>query len=334
MAKFTRKRKFNKKIYTFDEAEKIVINIKQLDGLSEETLKAYYRIFIDFKKYWGSEIDLSTLTISDARNYVKWNLYEKTPYKNSSRQDLSHKKGVSIKTTNSYIIMAKSVFNLLEKEGISDNIFKDIKKVKEHEKPIETLSVTEINTLFKAFDKRNYVDFRDYVICHFMLDAFSRIGETVNVQKSDINFESRSVIFKQTKGKKIRTVPLSIETIRLLEELIQENEDSDSEFVFLNIFGNKVNDDTVRKNIYKVAKRSGVITNIHPHIFRHTASRMYIEQGGNLRVLQLILGHASSETTERYAHVLDSTIEEYHKEFSPIKQLKKKAKTKTSRNNK
>lgn len=78
---------------------------------------------------WGSDIDVNTLTVDDARNYVQWNLYEKTPYANSSRQDLANEKGISVRTTNGYIIMAKALFNVLEEEGIATNIFKDIKQV-------------------------------------------------------------------------------------------------------------------------------------------------------------------------------------------------------------
>ena len=61
-----------------------------------------------------------------------------------------------------------------------------------------------------------------------LLDAFSRVSETINIKIKDIDFDKKAVTFKRTKGRKVRTVPLSNESLKLLEELIQENEDTDS----------------------------------------------------------------------------------------------------------
>lgn len=279
-----------------------MIKIKQIEGVADETINAYHRLFNDFDKFFGEGTDVTKLTEDDAIDYVHWQLNEKTPYEFSSRQDLKHEKGVSVKTANSYLIMAKSAFNVLNQRGITDHIFKDIKTIKEHEKQIDTLTVNEINKLFKEFDKTLYTEFRDYVICNVLLDGFARIGETLEVRVDDIDFDKKAITFKRTKGKRIRTVPLSNQTLKLLEELIEENEEFDTDYVFLTIFGEQLDTDTFRKRLDDIAERAEIKTNVYPHIFRHTASKMFIEQGGNLRVLQLILGHASVETTQRYAH--------------------------------
>ncbi|GIN58477.1 tyrosine recombinase XerD [Lederbergia ruris] len=327
-----RKRKyFEDEIFSLKDAKELILKIKMLDGVTDLTLRAYKLLFNDFEKFFGNDVDVKSLTVDDARDYIFWQLHEKEPYSNSSRRNKKGEKGVSIRTANNYLILAQSVFNVLEKEGITFNIFSSIKKIKEHEKMIETLTTDEINKLFRTFNKKNYVEFRNYVACHLMLDAYSRVSETLNIRRSDIDFKRKSVTFKRTKNKKIRTVPLSNETLKLLRELIKENEDFDSEYVFLTIFGEPLDDATFRKNLYEVAERAEIKKNVYPHIFRHTASKMFIEQGGSIRILQTILGHASVETTERYAHVLDQTIENYHEHFSPIKKLKKKSKTRTSR---
>lgn len=151
------------KVYTFKEARKLAIKIKEFEGLSKYSIKAYNRVFNDLDKFFGKETDATKLTIDDARDYIYWQLHEKTPYQKSSRQDFKNQKGVSINTANNYLILAQAVFNVFEKEGITYNIFKPVKQIKEHEEVVETLSVDEINQLFKTFDKRAYTEFRGYV---------------------------------------------------------------------------------------------------------------------------------------------------------------------------
>src|SRR5699024_10975487 len=319
--------------FTLKEARELVIKIKKLDGMADSTILTYHRVFNDLEQYFKSDkIDVKSLTVNDARDYVSYQLHEKTPYKNSSRQDYANTKGISISTTNHYIIMCRAIFNVLEQEEIiENNIFKKVNIIKQDEEEIETLTIDELKRLFKTFDKRNYVDFRNLVACHVMLDAFSRVSETLSIKHSDIDLKKGAITFKRTKGRKIRTVPISRETLRLIKELIRENEVFDTDYVFLTIFGEQLDSDTFRKDLYRAADKADIKKNVYPHLLRHTASKMFMEDGGNIRVLQLILGHASVETTERYAHVLDSTVADIHENYSPISRLKKRSKTRTSR---
>src|SRR5699024_9012979 len=104
-------------------------------------------------------------------------------------------------------------------------------------------------------------------------------------KQSDVNFDSKTIIFNKTKSKKMRVVPVSDKTLKLIKELIKENEVFDTNYLFLTITGNNVNSDTFRKNLNLVAKRAGISSNVYPHVFRHTASKMFIQEGGNIRVL-------------------------------------------------
>ncbi|WP_010651186.1 tyrosine-type recombinase/integrase [Oceanobacillus massiliensis] len=195
------------------------------------------------------------------------------------------------------------------------------------------MTVNEINKLFRSMDKSIYTEFRDYVALHVMLDSFGRVDEVLSVKKSDIDFEHKSITFQRTKNRRVRTIPLTRQSIKLIEELINETEDFESEYLFLSVFGTRLTPGTFRKHLREIVDRSGIDKRIHPHLFRHTASKMFLEQNGSLRVLQSILDHADSSTTARYAHVLDDTIKVQHGQFTPINLLKKKAKTRTKRSN-
>src|SRR5699024_3430248 len=261
---YKKRRATNIDKFTLRDAKELVIKIKQLENLSEQTIKSYKRIFIDLAKFFTFDVDVKQITQQDVRAYINWNLHEKILYENSSR--VKNEKGVSVSTLNNYLIVCRAIFNvLLDEQLVTENVFKKIPYLKEDEEVIETLTIDEINKLFNSFDKRSYVQFRNYVACHVMLDCFSRITETLNLRVDDIDFDKNSVTFKRTKGRKIRSVPLSLKTKRLLKELIKENEVFDSDYLFVTIHGNKLNDSTLRKNLKDVAEKSGITKRIHSH---------------------------------------------------------------------
>lgn len=318
-----------KRTYSIDDARNVVIKLKELEGVSKHTIEGYVKFWNDMDRFFDEKMNVADLTVDDARDFIHWQLHEKTPFLKANRLD-DTKKGISVSSVNTYLTYAKSSFKILEQEGITTNIFAPINKIKNREKKIETLSVEEINKLFRTMDKSIYTEFRDYVACHVMLDSFGRIDEVLSVKKSDIDFEHKSITFQRTKNRRIRTIPLTNQSLKLIEE----TEDFNSEYLFLSVFGTRLRPDTFRKHLREIVKRSGIDKRIHPHLFRHTASKMFLEQNGSLRVLQSILDHADSSTTARYAHVLDDTIKAQHKQFTPINLLKKKAKTRTNRGKK
>jgi len=78
-----------------------------------------------------------------------------------------------------------------------------------------------------------------------------------------------------------------------------------------------------RANLKRYCSIYGVKTHITPHMFRHTAAMLFLENGGNMRVLQKILGHKRIATTEIYAHVSDNLIMAQQNDYSPMSQIMK-----------
>lgn len=321
------------KIITVDDARKIVLKIKQLEGLSQNSIFQYEKTFNEFDRFFGDKKDVTTLTIDDARNFMYWQLHEKIQFKNHKYRK-TKPKGVSIGTANTYLTYAKSIFNILVNEGIvEESIFENIHNIKQKEKKIETLTVQEINKYLRSLNKEWYSEFRMYVLIHVLLDSFGRINEVLCVRKEDIDFEKYAITFTNTKNGKLRIVPVTKKTVKLLEELIEETEEFESEYVFLTHHGNPLSPDSARKHLRDLSERIGVnITGFH--IFRHTASEMFLRQNGSMRVLQKILGHSELSTTSIYAHVLDETVKNQHEQFSPLNLIhdKERRKTRTRRN--
>lgn len=218
--------------------------------------------------------------------------------------------------------MCKSIYQtLLELNYIQCNPFKDIKCLKRQNERIKTIPPEDINKLLNSLDTNYYTDFRMYVAIHVFLDTFGRIDEVLSIKKADIDFDKRSIYFPNTKNNEGRYVMFSLKTKKLLVELIDEMRDYNNDYVFLAVDGGKFTNQAFRNQLKKYCNEYNIKTNITPHMFRHTSSMLFLENGGNIRVLQKILGHKKLATTEIYAHVSEDLMTLQQENYSPLDQI-------------
>ena len=213
---------------------------------------------------------------------------------------------------------------------------KSIKNVTEDEEQIEVLTVDELNALLRIPNQREYSGFRDYVLMTVLLDGMTRISETLALQVSNIDFQSQIIMIqaKNTKSRKARIIPIQKQTAQLLKELIAENEEFETNYVFVTNCGEQMKSNHFRKRLKAYGEKAGITKNVHPHLFRHTGATMFLESGGDIRHLQMLLGHADLRMVIRYTHLSNKALVEQHKQFSAMRQLGKanqKQKRKTSR---
>lgn len=328
--KFRKTKRYTKRknqTFSIDDAREYLLRVKQLEGLSKSSIHNYEKVFNDFDRFFGEDTDINSLTVDDARNFIHWQLNEKTQFLKCKRK-MNKKKGVSITSVNTYLQYSKAIFGtLIDESVVKENIFAPIKPIKQQKKQIDTLTIEEIRKLFRAMDKSLYTDFREYVVCHVLLDSFGRIEETLSVKKSEVDFDHHTITFNKTKNGRYRIIPLTKKTLKLIAELIEETEDFNSEYLFISTHGTKLRPDTFRKHLREIVKRAGIDKRIHPHLFRHTASRIFLDQNGSIKVLQKVLDHSDLSVTSRYAHVLDKTVKEQHDLYSPVNLIHERRKT-------
>jgi integrase len=128
-------------------------------------------------------------------------------------------------------------------------------------------------------------------VCRLALGTGLRWGELTRVQASDV--ERGFLVIHQTKSRKVRRVPLS-------RELLQEVSSHVGKLVGFAVV-------SPGSFAQAVKTRSG-IGRFHVHQMRHTFACQWLERGGSLAALQQILGHASIETTQRYARLTDDVV--------------------------
>lgn len=207
----------------------------------------------------------------------------------------------------------KSFFNYLIFEDYrSDHPLELIDTPKTGRKLPDTLSVDEIDSLIEAIDLATNEGERNRAMLETLYGCGLRVSELVALKISDLFFEE-GFIKITGKGNKQRFVPISEITqkyIQIYKENIRNNVTIQKGFedtLFLNRRGRQL----TRAMIFTIIKNLAVQINLNktisPHTLRHSFATHLLENGADLRSIQLMLGHESITTTEIYVH-LDRTF--------------------------
>ena len=185
----------------------------------------------------------------------------------------------------------------------------------------DTLSVEEIDALIAGIDLTTDEGHRNRAIIETLYGCGLRVSELVSLRLSDLFFDE-GFIRVLGKGNKQRLVPIGSHTQKEINNYLlyqrkkvpQVKEFSD--IVFLNRRGKQLTRAMIFTIIRQVAANIGLAKQISPHTFRHSFATHLLENGANLRAIQLMLGHESITTTEIYTHVehayLSQVINTYH----------------------
>ena len=216
----------------------------------------------------------------------------------------------------------KSFFNYLIFEDYrKDTPLELIEVPKTGRKLPDTLSTKEIDALLAAIDLSTPEGERNKVMLETLYSCGLRVSELISLKISDLFFEEGFVKITG-KGNKQRFVPVGNATIRLITQYvnltrvhvpIQKNfEDT----LFLNRRGKQLTRAMVFTIIKDLAIKIGLHKTISPHTFRHSFATHLLENGADLRSIQLMLGHESITTTEVYMHLdrkfLTEVLNSYH----------------------
>jgi len=219
----------------------------------------------------------------------------------------------------------KSFFNYLIFEDYrNDNPLELIESPKTGRKLPDTLSVEEIDALIAAIDLSSNEGERNRAILETLYGCGLRVSELTTLKISDLYFDE-GFIKITGKGNKERFVPIGKLTKKYIEIYKDEvrpdlnikkgHEDT----LFLNRRGNQLTRAMIFTIIKDLAIKVGLHKNISPHTLRHSFATHLLENGADLRSIQLMLGHESITTTEIYVHLDRSFLKEVMHTFHPRK---------------
>lgn len=185
----------------------------------------------------------------------------------------------------------------------------------------DTLSEQDINNIIGAIDLSKPEGERNRAILETLYSCGLRVSELTNLKISDLFFDE-GFIKVTGKGDKQRFVPIvkstqkyiSIYMTEIRKHLPIKKEYDDT--LFLNRRGRQLTRAMIFTIIKQLVEKIGLKKTVSPHTFRHSFATHLLENGADLRAIQLMLGHESITTTEIYMHVdrsqLTKAIETYH----------------------
>jgi len=185
----------------------------------------------------------------------------------------------------------------------------------------DLLSLNEIELLITHLDLGHPQGHRNRAILETLYGSGLRVSELVNLSLSNLFF-NESLIRITGKGNKQRLVPMGvvakkyleiyIHDIRSINKIHPEHQD----IVFLNRNGKRLTRQMIFMLIRSLATKANIQKKIGPHTFRHSFATHLLENGADLRSIQILMGHESITTTEVYTHLdtqhLRSVVEQFH----------------------
>ena len=239
-------------------------------------------------------------------------------------------KNVNARSQARIISGLRSFFGYLVFEDyIKINPLDHIESPKVGKKLPDTLSIKEIDQLIDAVElTKEYNGYRtgerDRTILETLYSCGLRVSELTNLKISDLFFDE-GFIKVTGKGDKQRFVPIDDATQKYItiykdevrSKIKVQKEDTDT--LFLNHRGKQLTRAMIFTIIKRLAEKIELKKIISPHTFRHSFATHLLENGADLRAIQLMLGHESITTTEIYMHVDRSHLREVLKKFHPRK---------------
>lgn len=253
------------------------------DGKSENTYKGYKQDLKTFFKFCPKPV--KELSIMDLRQYL--NGLTTT--------------GKAVRTrTRAMAAIGGYLKFCVDNEVLDHNCADKIKKPKIPKSLPKFLTHEELQGIIEAATCT-----RTKAIIHTLYATGARVSELCNLNREDINLETRRVNIQHGKGDKQRFVMLSDTAVGLLKDYWAERTD-DGPSVFLNEHGNRLNPSNVQELVRGLGKKAGVKQKVHPHLFRKSVASHMVQKGVSIQIVSEYLGHQNLDTTRVYAALVDT----------------------------
>ena len=275
-------------------------------GLSKNTISSYQTDIGGFNKWCSDQaIKFSEVNLRHAENFIV-----------SLR-----KKELAPASISRKISSLKSLFIYLKKhQHIKTNPFQDLVLPKIPKSLPKSMSMAEVNTLLDAPDTSTFIGLRDKTMLELMYATGLRVSELVNLKYSSFDFE-RSVIKVLGKGSKERIIPFGDSALSWLKQYIdfrrQNNLSMNSKHFFISQKLSQVTRQSFWQRVEHYQKIASIPYKISPHTLRHAFATHLLNNGADLRSVQMLLGHSDLSTTQIYTHIAKQRLSEMIKKHHP-----------------
>jgi integrase/recombinase XerD len=276
-------------------------------GLAPLTLESYAHDLQDFRAFLRSQKRESweEATLEDFQHYL------------ASLQS----RGLSARSRARRLSALRQFFRFLQREErLPANPVELLDSPRLPLKLPKVLNEQEVEALLSAVDASTPQGQRDAALLEVLYATGLRVSELVGLTIKQVDLR-RGVVRPLGKGHKERLVPMVAQAVEKLKLYLKEGrpqllKGKDSPFVFVNQRGGGL----TRQGFWKILQRYALLAglgHLSPHTLRHSFATHLLGRGANLRVLQLLLGHADLATTQIYTHLDAERLKSAHKKAHP-----------------
>jgi site-specific recombinase XerD len=231
-------------------------------------------------------------------------------------------------TQNYYLIALRRFLKYMMKRGVTSLSPERIELAKVGGRHLDLISRDELSRLLaapgiilknaeaSASDRQKAL--RDKAILELFFSTGLRLAELCSLNADmDLSKDELSI---RGKGEKVRVVFLSEEAKNAIRDYLAVRKDMD-EPLFVQTSnrkgpdGNRLTPRSIERMVREYATRAGISKKVTPHVLRHSFATDLLENGADIRSVQVMLGHANIQTTQIYTHVTDKQLRDIHKKF-------------------
>lgn len=278
------------------------------DGLADNTLAAYQRDIAAFAQWLEKE-----------KNYA---IDQATPADIQSWFSHLHSQSRATTANRRLAALKKYYFWAKRQQRVSDNPCQNLRTAKQPMRFPKTLAMNQVEALLTAPDTSITLGLRDRAMLETLYATGLRVSELVGLKLLEVDFNAGVVRVVMGKGGKDRLVPIGAEAQHWLNQYctiarpaLLAARQSDALFVTHRATC------MTRQSFWLIVKKYALQADIHaplsPHVLRHAFATHLLNHGADLRVVQMLLGHADISTTQIYTHVARERLKQLHAQHHP-----------------
>lgn len=185
----------------------------------------------------------------------------------------------------------------------------------------KSLNEAEVETLLHAPDLRTALGLRDRAMIETLYASGLRVSELVHLKIAEVS-QDIGVVRVMGKGSKERLVPLGEEALERVKRYLAEARPAllkgqQSDALFVTARGAAMTRQMFWHLTKRYARQAGIDKPLSPHTLRHAFATHLLNHGADLRVVQMLLGHADISTTQIYTHVARERLKQLHARHHP-----------------
>ena len=232
------------------------------------------------------------------------------------------KRGLSSSSLARRLTALRSFFRCLDEEGlIEDNPAEAVESPKTWRLLPEVLTVDEVEALLAQPDVLTPLGVRDRAMLELMYASGLRLAETAACRLADLDLAAGTVRVLGKRSKE-RIVPVGSAACEWLTRYIGDARPKllrgrRSEYLFVSRLGTRLTTAGLWKRVRGAVRQLPWTKRVTPHTLRHSFATHLMANGADIRVVQVLLGHANISTTQIYTHVDTDRLKSVHKQYHP-----------------